>query len=252
MKALRVLFPAALVAAVAATAVASEPVSDFPGASDLRTLTRPANSYIIGAMHVDNDEYAVPLGPVESHSTTLGKNLLVTGPIDTLAYAGPKTASTLTTYNELASQLTGSGYTLVWSCARATCGSGFTLANILDKPMIDSIHTGNWGFWLNDDLNATNDDIRYGTFRKGAEYMLVMASLQPGQDSGALVIRVNGPNSDPVLRLADGVPTGANSANGAAATTTTNGTAATTNSTSQQTTGNVRSRVRGLLNQIQH
>lgn len=172
--------------------------SDFPGASDFHAVTRPANSFIIGAIHIDNDEYAIPLGPVEWNADHLGKSLTVTGPIDIIAYAGPATTSSLTTYTNLASQLVASGYTEVWNCARKTCGSAFHLANILDKPLMESIHQGQWGFWINDDLNATNDDIRYGTFRKGTEYMLVMGVLAPGQPSGALLIRVNGPASDAV------------------------------------------------------
>lgn len=199
MSAYRFLFSAAILfASTASVAMASEPASDFPGASDLRVLTRPANSFIIGAMHIDNDEYAIPVGTVEQ-GASLGKSVTVTGPIDTLVYAGPKTASSLTTYTALVSQLTAAGYTEVWSCARKSCGSAFSLANILDKPVIESTHTGNWGEWMIDCLNATNDDIRYGTFRKGNEYMLVMGALQPGSPSGALVIRVNGPANEPVV-----------------------------------------------------
>lgn len=198
----RLLYSAAIlaIASMASVALASEPVSDFPGASDLQNLKRPANSFIIGAMHIDNDEYAVPLGPVERNADHLGKSIKATGPIDTLAYSGPKSASTLTTYNGLTEQLKAAGYTEVWSCARASCGSAFTLANILDKPVIDSIHEGSWPNWMIDQLNPTNEDLRYGTFRKGAEYILVMAALDPGYRSGALVIRVNGPASDPVLK----------------------------------------------------
>lgn len=193
--------------------------ADFPGASDFRTLTRPANSLILGAMHIDNDEYAVPLGPVERNAKAPAKSLTVTGAIDMVAYGGPKTASSLTTFGELTSQLKTQGYTEVWTCARATCGSAFTLANILDKPLIDSIHQGDWGHYLIDDLNATNDDIRYGTYRKGEEYMLVMAALAPGYPSGALVIRVNGPANDPVLRLqGDTASTNSNGTNAASTT----------------------------------
>lgn len=184
--------------------IASAQSSDYPGASDFHTIARPANSFIIGALHIDNDEFAIPLGPVEWHADHLGKSLTVTGPIDMLAYAGPKTASSLTTYTSLASQLTTSGYTEVWSCSRKTCGSAFYLATILDKPLRDAALQGDWGFWLNDDLNATNDDIRYGTFRKGAEFMLVMGSLSPGDPSGAMLIRVNGPANNPVLSATTG------------------------------------------------
>jgi hypothetical protein len=203
MKANRFLTSAAILflAFTASVVWASEPVSDFPGASDFRTLTRPANSFIIGAMHIDNDEYAIPLGPVERNSLELGKSVKVTGPIDTLAYAGPKSASSLTTYTGLTAQLTAAGYKEVWSCARATCGHAFTLAGILDQPMIDSIHGGDWGTWLIDDLDATNGDIRYGTFRKGDEYMLVMAALAPGYPSGALLVRANGPANESVLQM---------------------------------------------------
>lgn len=206
MNAYRLLTPAAvlLLVATASIALASEPSSDFPGASDFRSLTRPANSLLIGAMHIDNDEYAIPLGPIEHGSSdALGKSTTATGPIDVVAYSGPKTASSLTTYTALAGQLTAAGYTEMWSCVRKTCGSGFGLAKILDQPLIDSIHTGEWGTWLINSLDATNDDVRYGTFRKGGEYMLVMGALSPGYPSGALVIRVNGPAGESVLQSSE-------------------------------------------------
>jgi hypothetical protein len=168
----------------------------------MKLPARPANSFIIGAMHIDNDEYAVPVGPVDRNADHPGKSVTATGPIDTIAYAGPATASSLTTYTELKAQLATAGYNEVWNCARATCGSAFALARILDKPLLDTVHKGDWGFYINDDLNATNDDIRYGAFQRGREYMLIMASLQPGKPSGALVIRVNGPAAEPVLQQA--------------------------------------------------
>lgn len=185
-------------ASTLSAAHASDPSSDLPGASDLRILTRPGNSFIIGAMHIDNDAYAIPIGPVE-RGESLGKSVTATGSIDLLAYAGPRTASSFTTYTALASQLTAAGYAEVWNCARKSCGSAFSLANILDKPVIASIHTGDWSQWMIACLNATNDDIRYGAFRKGQEYVLVMGALSPGYPSGALVVRVNGPANEPVI-----------------------------------------------------
>ena len=173
--------------------------SDFPGGSDMRSITRPANSFLIGALHIDNDEYEVPVGPVE-RGTALGKSIKASGPVDTVAYAGPKSASSLTTYSALSAQLLGSGFVEVWSCARKTCGSAYSLANILFQPLVDSIHTGTWGGMIIDDLSASNDDIRYGAFRKGTEYVLALGVLAPGQNSGALLVRVNGPADDPVLR----------------------------------------------------
>ena len=201
---------------LATLSTANAQTSDYPGAADLHVLARPQSSFIIGAIHIDNDEYDVPVGPVEQNATHLGKTLTVTGAIDTLAYAGPTTASSFTTYNGLAGQLLAAGYTEVWSCARKTCGAAFYLARILDKPMLDSIHKDDWGFWLNDDLNATNDDIRYGTFRKHDEYILIMGALAPGHPSGALVIRINGPSNEPVLQTAsDAGETAAPDASGA-------------------------------------
>ncbi|MBS1814514.1 MAG: hypothetical protein JSS87_06545 [Acidobacteria bacterium] len=173
--------------------------SDYPGATDFRTVQRPAKSFIIGAMHIDNDEYVIPIGTVANSATHPGKSIKVTGPIDALAYAGSKTTSTLSAYGFLSSQLIKAGYTQVWACARATCGSAFALAQILDQPLIDSIHEGSWPNWMINDLNAINEDIRYGVFRKGGEYMLVLTSLSPGYPSGVLLVRVNGPANEPVL-----------------------------------------------------
>ncbi|QNI36885.1 hypothetical protein [Edaphobacter albus] len=236
---------AVLLAFTVSVAVASEPTSDFPGASDFHVLTRPTNSFIIGARHIDNDEYAIPLGPVESNSKELGKSTTVTGPIDVLAYAGPKTASSLTTYTTLTSQLTAAGYTEVWSCARKTCGSGYSLATILSQPTIDSIHVGNWASWMIDSLDATNDDVRYGTFHKGNEYMLVMGALSPGYPSGALVIRVNGPATESVLQEA--------SANADADSSRTAAPAASTPATQSNpaaASDKVKSKARSIWNQI--
>lgn len=179
--------------------ICSAQSSDFPGGSDMRSITRPANSFLIGALHIDNDEYEVPVGPVERGSA-LGKTIKATGPVDTVAYAGRKSASSLTTYSSLSAQLLGSGFVEVWSCARKTCGSAYQLANNLFQPLVDSIHTGNWGGMIIEDLSASNDDIRYGAFRKGTEYVLALGVLSPGQNSGALVVRVGGPADDPVLR----------------------------------------------------
>lgn len=192
--------PALSLAAFVLLAIpASAQSSDFPGGSDLRSVARPANSTLIGALHIDNDEYQVPVGPVE-RGQALGKSVKVTGPIDTVAYAGPKSASTLTTFNGLSSQLLASGYVQTWSCAREACGSAYSLSNILFQPLVDSIHTGEWAGMIIDDLSASNEDIRYGAYRKGTEYLMVVAALQPGNHSGALLVRVNGPADDPVLR----------------------------------------------------
>ena len=177
----------------------SAQTSDFPGGSDMQSITRPANSFLIGAMHIDNDEYEVPVGPVE-RGTTLGKSIKATGPVDTVAYAGPKSASSLTTYTALSAQLLGSGFVEVWSCARKTCGSPYDLAGILFQPLVDTIHTGGWGGMIIDDLSASNGDVRYGAFRKGTEYVLALGVLSPGHNSGALLVRVNGPADNPVLR----------------------------------------------------
>ena len=195
---LRMKTPLLLAALVCLSASASAQSSDFPGGSDLRSVTRPAGSFLIGALHIDNDEFQVPIGPVE-RGDKLGKSINVVGPIDTVAYAGPKSASTITTFNALSAQLLASGYVQTWSCARATCGSAYSLSHILYQPIVDSIHTGEWAGMIIDDLSASNEDIRYGAFKKGAEYILVVAALQPGNHSGALLVRVNGPADDAVL-----------------------------------------------------
>jgi hypothetical protein len=77
---------AVLLASSASIASAFEPASDLPGASDLHVLTRPANSFLIAARHIDNDEYAIPLGPVESNSKQPGKSTTATAPIDVLTW----------------------------------------------------------------------------------------------------------------------------------------------------------------------
>ncbi len=177
----------------------SAQTSDYPGGSDMRSITRPANSFLIGALHIDNDEYEIPVGPVGS-GKILGKAIKATGPVDTVAYAGPKSASSFTTYGALSAQLLGSGFVEVWSCVRQACGNAYDLANLLWQPLVDSIQTGLWGNMIIDDLGAANDDIRYGAFRKGAEYVLALGALSPGHNSGALLVRVNGPADDPVLR----------------------------------------------------
>lgn len=246
MSAYRFFSAAVLLASSVCIAWASEPASDFPGASDFHVLTRPTNSFIIGARHIDNDEYSIPLGPVESNSKQLGKSTTATGPIDVLAYAGPKTASSLTTYTALAGQLRAAGYTEVWSCARQSCGSGYTLATILSQPTIDSIHTGNWASWMIDSLDATNDDVRYGTFRKGNEYMLVMGALSPGYPSGALAIRVNGPANESVLQ-AEGPKAADEDASRTAAPAAT---PSTTPSNPAATAEKVKSKARSIWNQI--
>jgi hypothetical protein len=181
--------------------------TDFPGASDIPRIVRPAGSFIIGAMRIDNDEFEVPLGPIERSAPKPAKTLTVTGSVDRLAYAGPTTTSTLSTYSWIATQLKAAGYTEVFTCARATCGSAYRLANYLAQPLIDSTHQGDWAHWMIDDLYAANDDIRYGTFRRGAEYLCVLAALVPGHPSGALLIRIADPSSKPVLQtVADASP----------------------------------------------
>ena len=165
--------------------------SDFPGASDFKAINRPADSFIVGAMHIDNDEYAIPVGPVERNASQLGKTVAATGPIDTLVYSGPTTASSLTTFSNVAAQLTTLGFEPVWACSRATCGSAFALMQMLSRPVLDSIH-GDWGHAIINSLYAANDDSRYGSFRRGDEYVIVLASLSPGNRSGALLIRING------------------------------------------------------------
>ena len=214
--------------------------SDLPTASDFKTINRPANSFIVGAQHIDNDEYAVPLGPVERSAAHLGKTITVTGSIDTLVYSGPTTASSLTTYNNLVSQLTTQGYEPVWACSRATCGSAFTLVVLLSKPVLDA-NPGDWGHAIINSLYAANDDIRYGSFRKGDEYLLVTGTLSPGKSSGALVIRVNGPGPS-VLQAVQQPKAPAADATSAPA-------ASPANAASQ---GKVRAAARSILDRIGH
>jgi hypothetical protein len=194
---LRTYLPLLLLGSLGALAAAQ--TADFPGGRDIQSVARPANSFLIGAMHIDNDEYFVPVGPVEQRSTKLGKTVKVTGPVDTLVYAGPKTASSLTTYTGMASQLKTAGYTEVWSCARATCGGPYDLVNLLAQPLVDSLHEGSWAGWIIDDLYTNNSDVRYGAFQKNGEYVIVVGVLAPGKPSGALVIRANGPATDSAL-----------------------------------------------------
>lgn len=226
---MRTTFPLALLF-LAATSTAIAQTSDLPNGNDMRDIHRPANSFLIGAMHSDRDEYAVPIGPVARGNQSPAKSVTVTGPIDTVAYAGPQTTSSFATYDQLHAQVIAQGYTEVWSCIRTTCGSAFTLANILDKPLIDAVHDRDYGFYLNDDLNATNDDTRYGAFRKGDTYLLIMASLQPGKPSGSLIVRVNGPADDIVYH----------------ATTAVNGTTETP-ATTTPSASSARTRIRSLL-----
>ncbi len=190
------------------TVVLQAQTSDLPRSSDFKTINRPSNSFIAGAMHIDNDEYAVPVGPVERSASHLGKTSTVTGPIDTLVYTGPTTASSLTTYTNLTSQLTMQGYEPVWSCSRVTCGSAFTLMQLLSKSVLDATH-GEWGHAIISCLYAANDDIRYGSFRKADEYVLVLASLSPGNRSGALVVRVNGVDGSALQAASQEKPQGA-------------------------------------------
>ncbi|MDE1154658.1 MAG: hypothetical protein PW735_02890 [Acidobacteriaceae bacterium] len=174
--------------------------SDFPGASDFPEVHRPPDSFLIGAKRVDLDEFAIPVGPVERGGPAHpGKALHATGSIDYLAYSGPKTTSSLATYTGLAAQLRNEGFTEVYSCSRASCGSAFTLDNLLSQPLVDSIHTGDWGHYLIDDLDSTTDDSRYGVFQRGGVYYLVLASLGSGYRSGSLLIRVAQPPAASVL-----------------------------------------------------
>ncbi len=174
--------------------------SDFPGASDFPNLKRPAGTTIIGAHRIDNDEFSVPVGPVGSNSKLTGKSVSATGSIDTLAYAGATTTSSLSSYSAWTGQLREAGYTEVWGCARATYGNAYTLINYLAQPTIDTMRTGNWGRYMIEDLYATNDDTRYGVFRKGGEFMLVATSLAPGKPSGSILIRISNPPAVSILQ----------------------------------------------------
>ncbi len=184
-----------------ASLVAGAQEADFPGAQDLRNVARPANSQIVGAMHIDNDEYSVPVGPAGQRK--LGKTVVVTGPVDVLAYAGPTTASSLTTYTGLSSQLKQQGYSEVFTCVRATCGDTYGLIGILAQPLIDTMHEGTWGGQIIDATFTSNSDARYGAFKKGEEYVLALGVLSPGHKSGAMLIRLNGPADQTVLAPAE-------------------------------------------------
>lgn len=196
-----------------ASLVAGAQAADFPQGQDMRNVVRPANSSIVGAMHIDNDEYSVPVGPTAQRK--LGKTVVVTGPVDVLAYAGPTTASSLTTYTGLASQLKAQGYSEVFTCVRAACGDPYGLVGMLAQPLIDTMHEGTWGGQIIDAMFTSNSDARYGAFKKGEEYVLALGVLSPGHKSGAMVIRLNGPADQSVLvtektqaaeRSTDGMP----------------------------------------------
>ncbi|MDE1163703.1 MAG: hypothetical protein PW792_17400 [Acidobacteriaceae bacterium] len=190
-------------AALFATAPLFAQTSDFPGASDFPEIQRPTNAIAIGAMRIDMDEFVIPTGPVErSGSPRAGKSVTAQGSIDYLAYSGSTTTSSLATYTGLATQVRAHGFKEIYSCARTTCGSAFTLDELLGQPVIASIHTGNWGHYMINSLNATNDDSRYGVFQKEGVYFLLLASLSPGEHAGALIIRIANPPQPPILQSA--------------------------------------------------
>ena len=120
------------------------------------------------------------------------------------------------------------------------------MATILSQPTIDSIHTGNWASWMIDSLDAANDDVRYGTFRKDNEYMLIMGALSPGYPSGALAIRVNGPANESVLQAKTPKATEADGSRTDPPTATTS----TTQSNPAATAEKVKSKARSIWNQI--
>ena len=178
----------------AGAAAAQNQTLDYPEGADWATVSRPAGSIIAGSSHIDNDEFAVPLG--RYYNSKFGKTVTATGAVDTLAYSGPATVSSFENMNLLTTQLTGEGYEPIFACVREQCNAA-AFAYAFRSPLLAVLGgTGYHNFAL-ESLGAAGGDMRYTAFQKGTEYMCVMTVLNPGRHSGVLLVNVGGSHDAP-------------------------------------------------------
>ncbi|MFN2975025.1 DUF4892 domain-containing protein [Terriglobus aquaticus] len=170
---------------------AQMPTSDYPGSVDWPVAPRPANSIIVAASHTDSDEFKVPLGPYNSNvQDHFQKTVTATGAVDKVAFSGPPSTSTFAAFNRTRDQLVAAHYTAVYTCIGKGCG-GYQFVMELAQPLIDATASPYSNLTI-DTMAAVTEDVRYGVFQRGNEYLMVVAALAPGKYSGLLLIDVGG------------------------------------------------------------
>ena len=176
---------------VALPAAAQTPTSDYPGSVDWPVVQRPAHSIIVAASHTDSDEFKVPLGPYNANlQDHFQKTVTAAGTVDKVAFSGPPSTSTLSAFSSTRDQLVAAHYKPVYTCVGRACG-GFQFAMELAQPLIDAT-VSPYNNLTNDTMAAFTEDVRYGVFQRGNEYLMVVAALAPGKYSGLLLIDVGG------------------------------------------------------------
>ena len=165
--------------------------TDYPGSVDWPVVQRPARSIIVAAAHTDSDEFKVPLGPYNSNVPDhFQKTTTVVGAVDKIVWSGPPSTSTFAAFNSTRAQLVAANYKPLYACVGKACG-GYQFAMQIAQPLIDATASPYTNLTI-DTMGAVNDDVRYGVFQRGDEYLLVLADLAPGKYSGLLLIDIGG------------------------------------------------------------
>jgi outer membrane protein OmpA-like peptidoglycan-associated protein len=96
--------------------------TDIEGSKDHPMISRYPQSWIIGYVAREYDEYVFATGKVENDAPTKSENL--EGKITRITYQTPNGRSTLEVMRNFESALRQAGFQVLFSCADPNCGSG--------------------------------------------------------------------------------------------------------------------------------
>ena len=153
------LLSAGLLSAGAGSARAADiPPQDAPGSHDLALLPRYQQARIVSYDEADDEEASLPEGRFENFGFARVRKL--EGRLTRIAYAFPRTLSTVEVMNHYQDVLKGEGFSVAFACAGADGCGGFNFGELLTQTMVEA-HSGDEGNLIIDFLHPVGNDIRY-------------------------------------------------------------------------------------------
>jgi OmpA-OmpF porin, OOP family len=141
---------------------------DVEGSKDHSLISRYPGSIITGYDQKDYDEFTVQLGKVKADKYEKSQHL--EGKVTRIVYSAPSQRSVLEVQRNYQSALQGSGFQILFSCAKDTCGDSSTV-----QPY------GEFGEWFRPDLNTYFTSAKLSR-TTGDVYVTVFTQAATGAD----------------------------------------------------------------------
>lgn len=153
------LLPAGLFLMAGTSLLAADiPPHDVPGSHDMALVPRYADARLISYDQANDDEASLPQGRFVDFGFTGVRKL--EGRVTRIAYAFPRTLSTIEVMNHYQDVVKGEGFKIAFDCAGPDGCGGFNFGETLTQPMVEA-HAGDEGNLIIDFLHPVGGDIRY-------------------------------------------------------------------------------------------